>query len=151
MTTTFATFDRPVRARLWARVRAGLLATWAAVTGAAPHVLHHVGPLAGTAVVAGAGGRIVFGAAGFVATIPMLRRLRRRTGTWKAPALALAAFAAIFTFSTVVIGSAVSGLDTLSDTAGPAGDVDHHGHGDTAMFVPAEQLLTDLGIATRAS
>lgn len=27
--------------------------------------------------------------AGFVATIPMLRRLRRRTGSWRAPALAL--------------------------------------------------------------
>jgi hypothetical protein len=91
-----------------------------------------VGPLAGTAVVAGAGGRVVFGAAGFVATIPMLRRLRRRTGSWRAPALALAAFAAVFTFSTLVIGPAVSGSDTPTDTAVPADDVDHHGHGDTA-------------------
>lgn len=132
MTTTVATLDRPVRTRLWGRVRTGLLAIWAGVTGAAPHMLHHVGPLAGTAVVAGAGGRIVFGAAGFVATIPMLRGMRRRTGTWKAPALALAAFAAIFTFSTLVIGPAVSGSGTPSDPAVPADDVDHHGHADSA-------------------
>jgi hypothetical protein len=130
MTTTVATLDRPVRPRLWDRVRAGLLALWAAVTGAAPHVLHHVGPLAGTAIVAGAGGRIVFGAAGFVATIPMLRRLRRRTGSWRAPALALAAFAAIFTFSTLVIGPAVTGAGT-DDPPALVEDVDHHGHDPT--------------------
>lgn len=132
MTTTVATLDRPVRVRLWARVRTGLLAIWAGVTGAAPHVLHHVGPLAGTAVVAGAGGRLVFGAAGFLATIPMLRRLRRRTGAWRVPALALAAFAAVFTFSTLVIGPAVSGSDTPTDTTVPGDGIDHHGHDDTS-------------------
>lgn len=116
MTATVTPHDPPVHADLRARLRAVLLAIWAGVTGAAPHVLHHVGPLAGTALVAGAGGQIVFAVAGFVATIPMLRRLRRRTGTWKAPALALAGFAAIFTFSTLVVGPAFSG----SDTAGPA-------------------------------
>lgn len=130
MATALAPPDHPVRPRRSARGRAGLLAVWAAVTGAAPHVLHHVGPLAGTAVVAGAGGRVVFGAAGFVATIPMLRRLRRRTGSWRAPALALAAFAAVFTFSTLVIGPAVSGSGTASDTPVPV-EEDHHGHGDS--------------------
>lgn len=130
MTTTVATLDAPVRADLRARLRAGLLAIWAGVTGAALHVLQHVGLRAGTALVAGAGGQIVFAAAGFVATVPMLRRLRRRTGTWKVPELALVAFAAIFAFSTVVVGPALSG----SDTAGPTPDVaiDHHGHVDTA-------------------
>lgn len=126
MTMTVTALDRSVHARLWAQVRTVLLAIWAGITGAAPHVLHHIGPLAGAAIVTGAGGRIVFGVAGFVATIPMLRRLRRRTGTWKAPALALAAFAAIFTLSTLVIGPAVSG----SDTAAPAEEIDHHGHYD---------------------
>ncbi len=123
--------DRPVRVRLWARVRTGLLAIWAGVTGAAPHVLHHVGPLAGTAIVAGAGGRVVFGAVGFVATIPPVRRLRRRTGGWRAPGLALAAFATVFTFSTVVIGPAVIGPNAAGPAA-PAADVDHHGHDDSA-------------------
>lgn len=130
MTSTDVSLEQPVRAGPWGRVRAGLLAIWAGVTGAAPHVLHHVGPLAGTAVVAGAGGRILFGAVGFVATVPMLRRLRRRTGNWRAPALALAAFAAVFTFSTLVIGPAVSGSDAPADTAVPADGVDHHGHDD---------------------
>lgn len=126
MTTALTPLDQPVRT--WARVRAGLLAVWAAVTGAAPHVLHHVAPLAGTAVVAGAGGRVVFGAVGFVAALPMLRRLRRRTGSWRAPALALVAFAAVFTFSTLVIGPAVGGSGTASDNPVPAEEVDHHGH-----------------------
>lgn len=130
MTTTVAPLEPPVHGRIWDRARAGLLAIWAGVTGAAPHVLHHVGPLAGTAIVAGAGGRILFGAVGFVATIPMLRRLRRRTGSWRAPAIALTAFAAIFTFSTLVIGPAVSNSDTPTNTAVPADDVDHHGHDD---------------------
>jgi hypothetical protein len=128
MTTTATTLDPRVPARLWGRVRAGLLAAWAGITGAAPHVLHHVGPLAGTALVAGAGGRLLFGAAGFVATIPMLRRLRRRTGGWRAPALALAAFAAVFTFSTLLVGPAISSSETPTDTAVPANGVDHHGH-----------------------
>lgn len=129
--TAVSTLARPVHVRLWARVRTSLLAIWAGFTGAAPHVLHHVGPLAGTAVVAGAGGRIVFGAAGFLATIPMLRRLRRRTGAWRAPALVLAAFAAVFTFSTLVIGPALSGSETPTDTAVPADGIDHHGHDDS--------------------
>lgn len=123
---TTSTQTPPGRTRVWTRVRAGLLGIWAAITGAAPHVLHHVGPLAGSALIAGAGGRIIFGLAGFVATIPLLRRMRRRAGSWKAPGLALALFAAIFTFSTVVIGPAVTGAG--ADPATPAEDVDHHGH-----------------------
>jgi hypothetical protein len=113
-----------------ARVRAGMLGAWAAITGAAPHVLHHVGPLAGTALVAGAGGRALFGAVGFVATVPMLRRLRRRTGSWRVPGLALAAFAAIYTVSTLVVGPAI-GTATAPDAVTPPPaqvEVDHHGH-----------------------
>jgi hypothetical protein len=113
-----------------ARVRTALLGLWAAITGAAPHVLHHVGPLAGTALVAGAGGRLLFGVAGFVATIPMLRRLRRRTGSWRVPGLALAAFAAIYTVSTLLVGPAV-GAATSPDTGATPSEqveVDHHGH-----------------------
>jgi hypothetical protein len=57
----------------------------AAVLGAAPHVLHHVGPLAGAALLAGATGKLLFGALGFLLAVPMLRRLRRRTGSWRVP------------------------------------------------------------------
>jgi hypothetical protein len=115
---------------LGARVRATVLGLWAAITGAAPHVLHHVGPLAGSALVAGAGGRALFGVAGFVATIPLLRRLRRRTGSWRAPALALAAFATIYTVSTLVVGPAIGSATTPDAATSPVEqvEVDHHGH-----------------------
>jgi hypothetical protein len=39
----------------------------------------------------------------------MLLRLRRRFGTWLAPAIALALFAAMFTVSTLWIGPAIRG------------------------------------------
>lgn len=91
------------------RARAALAGLGAAVLGAAPHVLHHVGPLAGAAVLAGATGRLVFGAIGFVLTIPMLRRLRRAHGSWAVPGGALALMAAVYVFSAFVIGPALTG------------------------------------------
>jgi hypothetical protein len=121
----------PVRAPSVAvRVRTAMLGVWAAITGAAPHVLHHVGPLAGTALVAGAGGRALFGVAGFVATVPMLRRLRRRTGSWRVPGLALAAFAAIYTVSTLFVGPAIGTATSPDARSTPTEqvEVDHHGH-----------------------
>jgi hypothetical protein len=45
-----------------ARIWSGVLAVWGVVTGLAPHVLHHVGPLAGAALLAGAGGKLLFAA-----------------------------------------------------------------------------------------
>lgn len=65
------------------RVGATLAAVGAAVLGAAPHVLHHAGPLAGAALLAGVGGRLLFGALGLLLTIPMLRR---RHDSWAVPA-----------------------------------------------------------------
>lgn len=115
-------------AEILTRLRSGLLAAWAVITGAAPHVLHHAGPLAGTALVAGVGGRALFGAVGFAATVPTLRRLRRRTGGWRAPALAAAAFVAVFMFSTLVIGPAFSQPVPVEVPAVPAEAVDRHGH-----------------------
>ena len=53
----------------------------AVVLDAPPHVLHHVGPLAGAALLVGATGKVLFGALGFLLAVPMLRRLRRRTGS----------------------------------------------------------------------
>ena len=46
---------------------------WGGLIGLLPHVLHHVGPLAGAAILAGAGGTLLFAAIGFVAAIPFLR------------------------------------------------------------------------------
>lgn len=93
------------------------------VLGLAPHVLHHVGFLAGTALVAGSGGTALFGALGLVASVPMLVRLHRRFRTWRAPAIALVVFAAMFSLSAFVVGPAISGNDEPSS---PATDHDVH-------------------------
>lgn len=77
--------------------------------GLLPHVLHHVGPLAGAALFAGVGGSLLFGAVGLVAAIPFLLRVRRRCGHWRTPALLLVLFAAIFSLSAFVFGPAISG------------------------------------------
>ena len=60
----------------------------AALLGAAPHVLHHAGPLAGAALFAGVGGTLLFGALGLAAATPLLLRMRRRSGSWRRPAAA---------------------------------------------------------------
>lgn len=118
------------RGSLAGRVWGGAVAAWGAFTGVLPHVLHHVGPLAGAALLAGVGGAMLFGAIGFLAAIPFLLRLRRRFGTWKAPAVALALFAAMFSLSTLVIGPAIAGDDEPvappTRVEQPAGHDEHH-------------------------
>lgn len=94
------------------------------VMGLLPHVLHHVGILAGTALVAGSGGTALFGVLGLVASIPMLVRLRRRFGSWIAPAVGLVVYAAMFSLSAFVIGPAVSGFD-VDVAPGPVPTVEH--------------------------
>jgi len=84
-------------------------AVTAAVLGLLPHILHHVGPLAGAALFAGATGSLLFGAVGFVAAIPFLLRVRRRCGNWPVPAGIFAAMAVVFSVSTFVIGPAIAG------------------------------------------
>lgn len=97
------------------------------VVGVAPHVLHHVGPLVGTALVAGAGGTAIFGVLGLAASVPMLIKLRRRFASWWAPAIALALFTTMFLFSSFVIGPKISGR---SEPAKPGvTDVQHNQHG----------------------
>jgi hypothetical protein len=96
---------------------------WGALTGAVgavmgvlPHVLHHIGPLVGAAVLTGAGGTAVFGLLGLALSVPMLLRLKRRFGTWWAPSVGVVAFSALFLLSALVIGPAISGQGGL----GPA-------------------------------
>jgi hypothetical protein len=105
---TTVALDRPSFA---GRVWGGVLAVWGGFVGLLPHVLHHVGPLAGAALLAGATGRVLFAAIGLVAAIPFLRRVHRRFRTWKAPAIAVAVFAAAFSLSSFVIGPAIAGDD----------------------------------------
>lgn len=95
-------------AKLWG----GILASWAVVTGAAPHVLHHIGPFAGAAVLAGFGGQVIFFVGGLVLSLPLLRRIYRRFQSLVAPALAVLAFAALFAFSSLVISPQLSGNAT---------------------------------------
>ena len=105
------------------RARDVLTGLFGGVLGLAPHVLHHVGLLAGTALVAGSGGTALFAVLGLLASVPLLLRLRRRFGTWKAPALGLLAFAVMFALSAFVIGPAINGD---FNTAKPS--VDHGSH-----------------------
>ena len=129
------TLELPQPARRLGRVRAALAGIGAAALGAAPHVLHHVGPLAGAALLAGATGRLLFGLLGFLLAVPMLRRLRRRHGSWAVPAGVLAAMAVVFTISSFVIGPALAGGDEATTPvrdagAPPAGvsPADHEAH-----------------------
>lgn len=117
------------RAGWWPRLLAVASGAIGAVAGLTPHVLHHVLPLAGAAFLTGATGSVLFGVVGLALTTPTLLRLRRRFGTWLAPAIALTLFAFAFTLSTFVIGPAISGE---SGDGAPAGveepPLDEHGH-----------------------
>ena len=64
---------RSVTSRMWNAA----LAVWGTITGLAPHVLHHVGPLAGAAFLAGAGGQLLFAVIALVVSIPFLLRIYR--------------------------------------------------------------------------
>ena len=96
----------------------------AAALGAAPHVLHHAGPLAGAALVAGVTGQILFGALALALAIPMLSRIRARTGSWRMPGALLALMTAAFMFSTLVVGPAL----TDDDENREAKPTDHEVH-----------------------
>lgn len=103
----------------------GLIGAIGLLAGLLPHVLHHVGFLVGTAFVAGSGGStVLFGALGLLLSVPMLLRIRKRFGTWRAPALALVIFAAMFALSSFVIGPAFSG----EGSSAPNTVVDHNSH-----------------------
>ena len=98
-----------------ASIRDSIGAFFGALLGLAPHVLHHVGLLAGAALITGATGNALFFLVGLVFSIPMLRRLHRRFRTWKAPALAVVVFAAMFSLSAFVIGPAITGDSSSTD------------------------------------
>lgn len=96
------------RTRLRA-MRDSLSAGVGVALGIVPHVLHHIGLIAGAALVTGTGGNLLFFALGLLFSIPMLRRLRRKFHTWRAPATALVVFTALFSLSAFVIGPAIAG------------------------------------------
>ena len=72
-----------------------------------------------------------FAVLGLALSIPMLRRLHRRFGTWKAPTLALGVFTLMFSLSAFVIGPAISGDEpdpgpVPVQTPGPSDHGSHH-------------------------
>ena len=113
----------------FASVWSTLSAVAGTLMGLVPHVLHHVGLLAGAALVSGTAGNLVFGAVGLVFSIPLLRRLHHRFKTWRAPAIALAVFAVMFTLSAFVIGPAIAS-GSPADPPAPSQQLptDHTGH-----------------------
>ena len=111
--------ETPAPTTLRRRAAAIVSSTVAAVLGVAPHVLHHAGPLAGAALLAGTAGTLLFGAIGLVAAIPFLMRVHRRCGNWRVPGALLATFAVVFSISAFVIGPAISGSDDDSGTSNP--------------------------------
>lgn len=118
-----------VRRSVGQHVWVGVSSAGAVALGILPHLLHHVSLFAG-ALFAGAGGSLLFGAVGFLAAIPFLLRVHRRTGTWRMPAALLTLFAVIFSISTFVIGPAITGD---GETASDQNTLDHtekdnHGH-----------------------
>lgn len=115
------------------RLRHLFSAAWGAVSGIAPHVLHHVGPLAGAAILAGTGGKVLFFFLGLALAIPMLVRLYRRFRTWMAPAIAVAIFVVTYTLSTIFLGPLISGTNDSSDLSPPpaTATTDQHGHATT--------------------
>lgn len=123
-------------AGLRATVGSALSGAIATVMGLIPHLLHHVSLFAGAALITGAAGNLLFGVVGLLFSIPLLRRLHRRYGTWRAPAAALGVFTVMFTLSAFVLGPALSGSDDRgSEPARPSpGEVvspdehaNHHG------------------------
>jgi hypothetical protein len=111
----------------WAAIGNAITAGIATVAGLAPHVLHHIGLFAGAFLITGAAGNVLFGVLGLVLSIPLLRRLYRRFGTWKAPAVAVAVFSVMFSLSAFVIGPAISDTDEPPAPA-PSQDVSPDEH-----------------------
>lgn len=115
--------EQPAPRTRLAAIRDTIGAVAGAILGLVPHVLHHIGLVAGAALVTGAAGNTLFFIVGVVFSIPLLRRLHRRFASWWAPAIAVAIFAGLFTLSATVIGPAITG-EPGSDTPTPV----HTGH-----------------------
>lgn len=95
----------------WRTIRDTAGAVVGAVLGIAPHVLHHIGLLAGAAIITGASGNAILYGVGLLFSVPMLRRLYSHARSWWAPALAVVAFTGLFSLSAFVMGPAISGTD----------------------------------------
>lgn len=135
-TTVHTVAPAAARSR-WKAVRDTAGAVIGTVLGIAPHVLHHIGLLAGAAVITGASGNALFYVIGLVFSVPMLHRMYRHFRTPWAPVIAIAVFTGLFSLSAFVIGPAISGADDAPSpssrtepTPSPSGDhTAHHADG----------------------
>jgi hypothetical protein len=93
----------------WKSIRDSAGAAIGTVLGIVPHVMHHIGLLAGAALITGASGNALLYAVGLLFSVPMLRRIHRRFRTLWAPAIAVLVFTVLFSLSAFVIGPAISG------------------------------------------
>ncbi|MDN5796551.1 MAG: hypothetical protein L0H79_12455 [Intrasporangium sp.] len=113
---------------VWATIRAGI----GAALGILPHVMHHIGLLAGAALLTGVLGNGILYVVGLLMSIPLLRRLRSRFQTMWAPAIGVAVFTTLFSLSAFVVGPAISGAGSQSPAPTPTPAVTttdgHDGH-----------------------
>lgn len=121
----------------WRTIRDTASAIIGTVLGIIPHVLHHIGILAGAALLAGATGNAILYVVGMLFSVPMLRRLHRRFHTYWAPVIAVAVFTGLFSLSAFVIGPAISGAgdEAQPEPSAPSapsapgpGAIDHSTH-----------------------
>ena len=145
-TTTAAVKSKNLLVAWPARVFGALSAAVGAVAGITPHVLHHIGPIAGAAVLTGFGGSVLFAIIGFVLTVPMLLKLRRRFGSWLAPSIALVLFASMFTISTLWVGPAIRGD---SDGGDSTPQEQHHSSSSRPDSPGVDSLIVMRGVAGR--
>jgi len=87
LTPPRAFLEAPHRSSRWRTTWASVRAAIGALLGLVPHVMHHIGILAGAALLTGVFGNSLLYAVGLLLSIPLLNRLRKRFGTWKAPAI----------------------------------------------------------------
>ena len=99
---------RPKRPRrgVWTTIRAGI----GAALGLLPHIMHHVGLLAGAAVLTGVLGNTMLYVVGLILSVPLFNRLRTRFHSAWAPVIGIAIFTALFALSAFVVGPAISGV-----------------------------------------
>lgn len=107
---------------IWASARAVL----GTLLGLIPHLMHHVGLIAGAALLTGVIGNSVLYALGLILSIPLLRRLRRRFNSWKPPILGVAIFTVLFSVSALVGGLLINPAGPQSPL--PSETSDHTGH-----------------------
>jgi hypothetical protein len=78
--------------------------------------MHHIGLIAGAALLTGALGNSVLYVVGLLLSIPLLRRLQSRFRTRLAPAIGVVVFTALFALSAFVVGPRIGAAGSSEQT-----------------------------------